>query len=100
MSYTCCVDGEDVFDWDEGNEGHVLAHGVEAGEVEEALLDPRRIGADARNAWGERRYALIGATEEGRVLFVVYAERGARYRPITARDASDAQRVRYGRGRR
>jgi uncharacterized DUF497 family protein len=61
---------DDAFDWDAGNEDHILNHGVEPGEVEEALLDPARIRADARNAPGERRYALIGATEEARVLFV------------------------------
>ena len=94
------MDDEDVFDWDTSNEEHVLAHGVEPGEVEEASLDPQRIRADARNSAGERRYALIGATEEWRVLFVDYAERGARVRPITARDASDGQKRRYGRGRR
>lgn len=86
---------DDVFDWDAGNEDHVLNHGVEPREVEEALLDPARIQADARNAPGERRYALIGATEEGRVLFVVHAPRGAKVRPITARDASDVQKKRY-----
>jgi len=91
---------DDAFDWDAGNEDHVLNHGVEPGEVEEALLDPARIRADARNAPGERRYALIGATEEARVLFVVYAERGAKVRPVTARDASDVQKKRYARVRR
>jgi len=42
----------DDFDWDEGNEDHVLGHGVEPREVEEALLDPARIQADARNTPG------------------------------------------------
>ena len=86
---------DDVFDWDAGNEDHVLNHGVEPGEVEEALLDPARIQANAHNVPEERRYALIGATEEGRVLFVVYAARGAKIRPITARVASGVQKKRY-----
>jgi uncharacterized DUF497 family protein len=94
------VKDDDVFDWDASNGDHVLAHGVEPEEVEEALLDPARIGADARNALGERRYALIGATEEGRILFVIYAQRGSKVRPVTARDASDVQKKRYRRGRR
>jgi hypothetical protein len=94
------VNNDDVFDWDAGNEDHVLAHGVEPTEVEEALLDPGRIRADTRNAPAERRYALIGVTEEGRVLFVIYAARGAKIRPVTARDASDVQKKRYRRGRR
>lgn len=91
---------EDLFDWDGGNEDHILAHGVAAIEVEEALLDPEGLRADARNAPGERRFAFIGVTEEGRILFIIYAERDGRVRPITARDASVVQRRRYGRGGR
>ena len=69
-------------------------------EVEEALLDPKRLRADARRAPGEKRFAFVGATGEGRVLFIVYAERDGRVRPITARDASAAQKRRYVRERR
>jgi uncharacterized DUF497 family protein len=88
------------FDWDEGNERHVLDHGVDPMEVEEALLDPERLRADARNVPEERRLAFIGATEEGRILLVIYTKRGEKVRPITARDASDEQKRRYRRGRR
>jgi uncharacterized protein len=88
------------FDWDEGNEGHVLDHGVDPAEVEEALLDPRGAGADARNVAGERREALIGATESGRILHVVYTMRGEKVRPITARAADETEKGRYRRGRR
>jgi uncharacterized protein len=91
---------EGFLDWDEGNEEHILGHGVAPFEVEEALLDPQGLRADAHNAPGERRFAFIGATEDGRVLFVVYAERNGKVRPITARDASAAQKRRYGRERR
>ena len=43
--YTALVNGDDVFDWDAGNEGHVLVYGMEPGEVEEALLDPDGLGS-------------------------------------------------------
>lgn len=75
-----------------------MDHGVEPGEVEEALLDPH--GADARNVAGENREALIGATEVGRILHVVYTVRGDKVRPITARDADGTEKRRYRRGRR
>lgn len=88
------------FSWDGSNEDHVLAHGVSPGEIEEALLDPEGLRADARNAPGEGRFAFIGSTEEGRILFIVYAERDEKVRPITARDANVVQKRRYGRGRR
>jgi uncharacterized DUF497 family protein len=94
------VNGDDVFDWDASNEGHVLAHGIEPGEVEEALLDPDGFGIDAYDVPGEPREALVGATEEGRILLIIYTMRGRKIRPITARDASRAQKRRYRRGRR
>jgi uncharacterized DUF497 family protein len=65
------VEDSGWFDWDEGNEGHVLGHGVDPMEVEETLLDPQGFGFDAYDAPGERREALVGATEEGRILLVV-----------------------------
>jgi len=78
----------------------VLDHGVDPVEVEEALLDPYGVGADARNVSGEKREALIGATEPGRVLHVVYTMRGAKVRPVTARDADGTEKRRYRSGTR
>jgi uncharacterized DUF497 family protein len=77
-----------------------LDHGVDPMEGEEALLDPYGAGADARNVAGERREALIGATEFGRILHVVYTLRGEKVRPITARAADETEKRRYRRGRR
>jgi uncharacterized DUF497 family protein len=48
----------------------------------------------------ERREALIGATESGRILHVVYTMRGEKVRPITARAADETEKGRYRRGRR
>jgi uncharacterized DUF497 family protein len=66
------------------------------------LLDPERVKSDARNVAGEKREALIGATDDGRILHIVYTRRGsegAKVRPITARDADETEKRRY-RGRR
>jgi uncharacterized DUF497 family protein len=87
-----------VLDWDEANSDHVAEHGIEPEEVEKALKDPKSIGAAANNTAGERRWAVLGATEAGRVFLVVFARRGALVRLITARDANRAQKRRY-RGR-
>jgi uncharacterized DUF497 family protein len=70
---------------------------VEPAEVEEALLDPQRIGAAAYDVGQERRWAYLGATELGRILFVVFTQRGGRISVITARDAERAERRRYRR---
>jgi uncharacterized protein len=86
-----------LFDWDDANVGHLARHGVTLEEAEEALVDPRRIGASAYNVAGERRWAIIGSAEDGRVLFVVFTRRDRRIRVITARDAIQSEWRRYRR---
>ncbi len=90
------MDGE-WFDWDEANEGHVMDHGVEPFEVEEAVRDPAGARLDVYNVRGERRFGLIGVTEAGRILAVVYTFRRGKTRPITARDATNKEKRRYRR---
>jgi uncharacterized DUF497 family protein len=92
------IEKDDRFEWDEGNLEHfVNNHGVLPEEAQEAVLDPRRIGTDAYNSKTERRWAVIGATEAGRVLFVVFTRRSGRIRIISAWDADESDRRRYWR---
>ena len=86
------------FDWDEANMGHVARHSVEWWEAEEALLDTGRVGSTAYNMRGEVRWVALGATEAGRILFVVFTRRGGRIRIVTARDAEIKEKRRYRRG--
>ncbi len=95
LVYTQSVDGGGWFDWDEGNEEHVLDHGVDPVEVEEAVLDPVRVVVHVYSTPGERRRGVVGATDAGRILFVVYVMRGGKIRPVTARDADRPDRRRY-----
>jgi uncharacterized DUF497 family protein len=74
-----------LFDWDDANREHVEANGLSPDEVEDALLDPNRIGASAYNVRRERRWAALGCTQGGQVLFVVFPHRASRVRVITAR---------------
>lgn len=87
----------DVFDWDEANFKHVARHGVEPWEAEEAVLDPHRLAVSTRKTLRERRFAVVGATESGRMLLVIFTQRGVKVRPITARDADDGEKRRYRR---
>jgi uncharacterized protein len=73
------------FDWDDANRRHVLRHRVEPDEAEDALLDPARIGAPVYLAHGEQRWAALAATEDGRVLLVVFTRRQPKLRVVTAR---------------
>lgn len=86
-----------MFEWDEYNSTHVAEHGLSLDDVEAALLDPRRRGAPAYNVAGEERRAVIGATDAGRLLFVVVTRRSDVVRVVTARDANDWEKRRYHR---
>lgn len=91
MVYT---DGRE-FDWDEHNLNHTARHRVEPDEVEAALSDPKRVGVPAYSLAGEQRWAVLGATEDGRALFVVFTIRRDKIRVITARDAGETERKHY-----
>lgn len=71
-----------VFDWDARNTDHVSRHGIQPFEVEEAMADPGRIGIDVHD---RGKKGILGRTEDGRLLFVVYVVRDGVYRVITAR---------------
>jgi uncharacterized DUF497 family protein len=85
-----------MFDWDNANTDHIGLHGVTIEESEEALLDRHRI-FDQTQFTDERRWAVIGRTETGRVLVVVFTRRGSVIRVVTARDALPRERRRYRR---
>lgn len=89
-----------MFDWDAANEGHIARHGITPEEVEQAWTDPRRVRAQAYPTPTERRHAVVGATEGGRVLFVVYTLWRGMVRVVTAYDAEGPERRRYRRGQR
>lgn len=86
------------FDWDTANIEHIARHGVEPEEAEEAVSDSRRVKAPAYHAEnGERRQAVTGKTEDGRLLTVVMTVRNEFYRVITAREANATERRAYRR---
>ncbi len=90
--------GSYEFEWDERNIEHIARHSVEPWEAEETLLDVGRVGTAAYNVRGETRWAALGSTESGRVLFVVFTKRPEKVRIVTARDAEDKEKRRYRRG--
>ncbi len=85
------------FDWDDANVEHIAQHGIEPEEAEDALLDPDGKDVDAYNRRGEKRFAYLGATQGGRLLFVVFTERKAKLRVLSARDADVGEKRRYRR---
>lgn len=94
--HTAGDDLADAFEWDDENESHIQRHDLYPDEVEAAFYnDP--MPTPAYNRLDERRYGLIGATDEGRILTVIYTHRAGRIRVVTARDASDIEKRRYRR---
>jgi uncharacterized protein len=85
-------DDGSLFDWDEGNRDHI---DFEDEEVEEAFYDPDRIAMDAHNKGGEERWALLGTTENGDILFVVYTYRGEKIRTVSVRAPTKGEKRRY-----
>ena len=66
-------------------------------EAEDAMRDLKRLGVPAYNVHGERRWALLGATEAGRILFVVFTRRRGKIRVVMAREAEGPEKRRYRR---
>jgi len=77
------------FEWDESkSEACYAERGFDFAYVVRAFLDPNRVvSADARWAYGETRYQLLGSIE-GRVFFVAYTLRAQTIRIISARKAT------------
>lgn len=97
IEYTTGVVG---FEWDEANEEHIAQHGVTREEAEETFYDPARLRVDVYSTAIERRRDLLGRTEQGRLLFVVYTRRAGAIRVVTALDATQSQGRRYRRATR
>lgn len=85
-----------VFDWDYNNERKVMAHGIEPEEAEQAFYDPDRIRLDAHTA----RKKLVGMTEDGRILTVIYEIRQTMIRIVTGWDSAEWERKTYNKRRR
>ncbi|GAA0319116.1 hypothetical protein GCM10008967_07050 [Bacillus carboniphilus] len=85
-----------AFDWDYNNEKKVRAHGIEPEEVEQSFYDPDRIRLDAHSA----RNKLVGMTEDGRILTIIYEKRIKLIRVVTGWDSAEWERKSYYKRRR
>jgi hypothetical protein len=85
------------FVWDDENIEHIARHHVEPFEAEDALMDPLRVKFSAHSD----KLGIIGATEEGRRLIVIYVKKvKGKIRVITARDATESEVKTYKRRNR
>ena len=72
------------FDWDKGNRGKCAKHGVSIDEIE-AIFQATSVMVKPAHSATEPRFKAIGKTAAGRYLFLVFAIRGDKIRPISAR---------------
>ena len=75
------------FEWDERKDDrNFKQHGVHFEEAATAFLDPFSVTlSDTTHSLNEERYIDIGLSSTGRLLLVVYTERGSRIRLISSR---------------
>ncbi len=85
------------FEWDEEKaKANFKKHKVSFDEAITVFSDPLSITIpDPDHSIDEERYIDIGTSDKGRVLVVVYTERGANIRIISCRKATPAERRRY-----
>jgi uncharacterized DUF497 family protein len=85
------------FQWDQGNsEKNWQKHRVSPFECEQIFFNQPLIAADdVAHSQQERRYYVLGRTDNGRRLYVVFTIRGHRIRVISARDMNRKERKAY-----
>ena len=89
----------EVFEWDEGNLGHIKRHNVEKKECEEAFFNkPLLVLKDEIHSRSEERLQALGLTKGGRMLFIVFTLRSGKVRVISARDQNKKERKIYQNG--
>ena len=85
------------FDWDKGNiEKNWIRHQVTRNESEQAFFnEPLIIAEDMKHSQYEKRWYLLGKTDTGRLLFIVFTIRKDLIRVISARDMNKNEREAY-----
>jgi uncharacterized DUF497 family protein len=85
------------FDWDEGNkQKNWEKHQVDYRECEEVFFNqPLLIREDTKHSSQEKRYFVLGRSDIGRLLFLVFTIRNNKIRVISAREQSRKERKIY-----
>ncbi|MBI4745370.1 MAG: BrnT family toxin [Deltaproteobacteria bacterium] len=85
------------FDWDSWNiNKNKEKHIVTFAECEEVFFNsPIVVGEDKKHSSSEDRHYMLGKTDSGRLLFIVFTIRKNKIRVISARDMSKKERGAY-----
>lgn len=85
------------FEWDDANVAHVVERGLEIADVD-AMLSSRITTIRNKNL-RSGDYKFVGRGQEGQLLTIVVSRTAVagRWRPITGRRATDAEKRKYER---
>jgi uncharacterized protein len=85
------------FQWDRGNSNkNLVKHKVQNWECEQVFFNkPLLVLEDPGHSVAERRWAAFGKTDSGRLLVVIFTNRGNLLRVISARDMNSKERIFY-----
>jgi len=85
------------FDWDDGNkQKNWEKHQVDFRECEEVFFNqPLLIKEDSKHSSQEKRFYVLGRSDIGRTLFLVFTLRNNKIRVISARGQSKKERKIY-----
>jgi uncharacterized protein len=85
------------FDWSGGNaDKNWERHGVSPSESEQVFFNrPLFVSDDIDHSEHEKRFYVLGQTDEGRELFVAFTMRAKRVRVISVRDMHQKERRIY-----
>ena len=84
------------FEWDSGNQiKSFLKHGIAPEESEQVFAHPYVIRIDETHSKTEVRFEIIGVTNSGRALYVIFTTRKEKIRIVSARQASKSERKLY-----
>jgi uncharacterized DUF497 family protein len=80
---------KEIFEWDPDKAGiNKRKHGVSFLDATGVFDDPEALGMEEQDVGEEEREVILGVDNLGRVLVVVYTQRGDRIRIISARKAT------------
>lgn len=85
------------FDWDDGNaDKNWILHQVTRSESEQVFFnEPIVVADDLKHSTHEKRWYLLGQTDAGRLLFIVFTLRDNLIRIISSRDMHKKERRIY-----
>lgn len=91
------VPDPESFDWDAGNETKNAKHGVQSEDIESIFYREKFIfaGRIIEPAHAEWRGLILGQSDGGRLLALIFTRRGDKLRPISCRPMRIGERRLY-----